>query len=127
MSLFFLLNGAENAFGMHACPHHDLVVQSGGAEHGMAGHEMASHKMAGHEMEGMGDHSNHSQPGHSGPCTCQGVCQMTAAAALPEPPVAVPTATIAVVPVAPLRAEHLLARRRAPFFLPYAQAPPRVS
>ena len=116
VAMLFLLNGAESAFGMHECPHHDLVVESGSAQ--------ATHGST-HDMAGMDGHSSpHSD--HSAPCTCQGACQMGSAAALPEIAVVAPSATILIVEVPSLGAEVLRARHHVPFFLPYSQAPPRV-
>lgn len=82
--------------------------------------------MGGHDMAGMGGHSDHQQPSHSGPCTCQGACQMGSAAALPVAPAFAPSATVSFVETPRLSAEDRLARRLSPFFLPYSQAPPRV-
>jgi hypothetical protein len=120
IAVLFLLNGAESAFGMHKCPHHDLVAADASG-HSM--HQMAGHLMAGHEM---GGHSDPGESGHSAPCTCQGACQMSSTAALPQPVVAAPGAAIVLVEVPVARAEDLLARRLSPFFLPSSQAPPRV-
>ena len=113
LAVFFLLCGAESAFGMRACPHHDV------------GHAMAGHGMVGHH--GMGAPSDQApQPSHTAPCTCQGACQMGVAAALPEPALVSPSASIVLVEVPAVASEAHLARRHSPFFLPYSQAPPRV-
>lgn len=115
VAVLFLLSGAESAFGVHQCPHHDLIVESGDVH---AGHDMAGH-------EGMGHHSD-PQPDHSGPCTCQGACQMGSAAALPELAATAPDAATILVEVPTLRGGEFPARHHTPFFLPYSQAPPRV-
>lgn len=123
-AVLFLLSGAGDAFGAHACPHHaaigapDYAVQA--ADHHPDHH--ASHG------ESAGPISHDGQDGHDGheACTCAGLCPVGAGPAplaapwvirLPlDPPCAAPSALPDPTGLPPRLAAHLL---------PFAQAPPQ--
>jgi hypothetical protein len=121
-AVLFLLSGAGDAFGAHACPHHTAITapqsagQVAGAEHG--GH--AAHES--HGPAAPADHDGHD--GHDA-CTCGGVCPVSAGPAPLAAPglVPVPPALLAEAPAA-LPDGTALPPRLLAHLLPFAQAPP---
>lgn len=110
----FPLAVAGDGYGLHPCPHHDVLTVDG--PHASAAHAMAAHAAApdGPSRDSHGDH---------GPCTCIGGCNAPVGVALPGLGLTVAHASVAV-----------RRTRRAPsatlyfsppsFLLPYATAPP---
>jgi hypothetical protein len=113
-AMLFLLSGAGDAFGAHACPHHaaiaapDYAVQA--ADH--SDHHASPGQPAGHD-------------GHEA-CTCAGLCPVGAGPApLAAPwvvrlPLDLPYAAPAALPD-----PTGLPSRLAAHLLPFAQAPPQ--
>jgi hypothetical protein len=130
-ALAFVLGTVGEGFGAHRCPHHD-----GGSAHSAASADAHAghHNAAAHPQDsGDGaaaasprgdDHS--SQQSHDGPCTCGSVCQAGAGAALPGVGQAEPTAVVAPANASATPAAAAAGISRPPFFLPLAQAPPRL-
>lgn len=119
-AVLFLLSGAGDAFGAHACPHHAAIAAPDYAVQAADRH---------------GAHESHGEPappasheGHDGheACTCAGLCPVGAGPApLAAPwvvrlPLDLPHAAPAALPdptgLPPRLAAHLL---------PFAQAPPQ--
>ena len=114
-ALAFVLGTAGEGFGLHPCPHHD-----GGASHSAAALPDAH---AAHHSAAT-DHAP--AESHDGPCTCGSACQAGTGAALPGGAQLEPTATIVFDEAASLPADVSVAIARPPYFLPFAQAPPRL-
>ena len=111
---FFLFTWTGEALGAHGCPHHDAVPGAVTADAQHDGHHGAR---AGHDAPAPENPASHA-------CTCQGSCPSVAGGA-------VPTATDAVLRVAPASVAQsgaprvdAIVPRLAPFFLPYGQGPP---
>jgi hypothetical protein len=111
LALVVLFAGAERAFGLARCPHHDAAPATGTSSH--AGHASAAETAA-------------PQTDHDGPCTCVGNCdQARQVASFATPPVhqvAVPAWRRVATPVA---ARSLLPSLK-PHTLPFATAPPTL-
>lgn len=110
--MLLLLTGSGDAFGVHACPHHDAVSQAAMAQAGHAG--MHGHG-AGHDAPA--DAEDH------GACTCLGACFTATAAPLPRA-VLLPVARVVSVSTPATSTVALPRRGRLPYVLPYATAPP---
>lgn len=114
VALAFLIALAGEVSGAHACPHHEIALAGQPADAGLHEHDP-------HAGDPAGD------PGHSGPCTCVGVCHGSAAAPLPSvgPVVGhfrgVSSPAPALVPDSGTSVRLLL-----PYVLPYANGPPRI-
>lgn len=117
-AVLFLLSGAGEAFGAHACPHHTAIA----APHS-AGQTPAEHGGHGaHQSHGPAAPADHD--GHDA-CTCGGLCPVSAGPAPLAAPgvVPVPPAVLAEAPAA-LPDGTALPPRLLAHLLPFAQAPP---
>jgi hypothetical protein len=118
----FLLSGAGDAFGAHACPHHAAIaapasaaapaVDAGAAaHHGHAEHHPAPAAPAEHDSHGA--------------CTCGGICPVsTGPASLPESNPGHLSVLASLPAPGARRGDATLPSRLVPHFLPFAQAPP---
>lgn len=119
----FLLSGAGDAFGAHACPHHAAIAAptsvAAAAEHDAA----AAHH--GHGAHHPTPAAPAEHDGHDA-CTCGGVCPVSAG---PAPLPASTPGHLPVLATSPSPAARVddatLPSRLVPHFLPFAQAPPR--
>lgn len=114
--LVLLLNGSVDAFGVHACPHHDAISHA------------APSARAADDGGADGHHAAHppdapAPDGHGGSCTCVGSCVLGTAAPIPQPVVLPAVAALATQQSSPVDDSPVLAGRR-PYVLPYATAPP---
>lgn len=131
--MLLLLSGAGDAFGAHACPHHDAIVAPGYAS-SVADAVDASSSMDAADAVPHGAHASHAGTpapehgdGHDGheACTCGGVCPVSAGPAplagraLLHVPLVLPYAAPAAHPD-----PTGLPSRLTPYLLPFAQAPP---
>lgn len=115
---------AVDAFGLHACPHHDALPEAARHEappalHGGEGHDGATHASADAHAPAEDGHGDH------GPCTCVGTCQVQPQSSAIASEAAAPS--LAGHPVT--RGEAEVVRREAlpgrpSFLLPYAHGPP---
>lgn len=124
-AVLFLLSGAGDAFGAHACPHHAAIAAPAAAHAGSAAHHGSAAVHHGHAAHSSAPAPPAEHDGHAA-CTCGGVCPVGAGAA-PLPASATGHLAVLVASAAP--AAHLadaeLPTRLVPHFLPFAQAPPR--
>ena len=131
VALVLLPSIAPGLFGRE-CPHHlGHGAASGGsavaAEHagGLAGHAGHAHAPQDH-APGTWVHGN-AAPGHHDtppPCDCVGSCPTSSGPAAPTAPPPVALATAATTPAPATPTVRRLAPRRAPYTLPFANAPP---
>jgi hypothetical protein len=109
--LFFLLLQGADGFGLHRCPMHEAATAAG-AHSLHTGHGAAASHEGGHGKQ------------ENVPCTCMGMCCMSATGVLP------PTASVTLQPVltsvatASVESSSALLSLRRPYLLPYGQAPP---
>lgn len=114
--MLLLLTWSGDAFGTHACSHHDAIGKPGTAAHaGMPEH--GGHATPDHGKPGQGS------PEHGGACTCLGSCLTGTAAPLPSAAV-LPVAFVVSVPVVAIPATTRHRPARLAYILPYATAPP---
>lgn len=120
-AVLFLLSGAGDAFGAHACPHHAAIGvpahDGASAQEGAAGHH-------GHVAHDPTPAAPAEHDGHAA-CTCGGVCPVSTGVA----PLAAPATlhlAILVSTAAPAARpdDAALPSRLLPHLLPFAQAPP---
>lgn len=115
-AVLFLLSVAGDGLGAHFCPHHDGSAGAHGGDHAAAAHDgPAAHHAAGLPGE---------PQEHGGPCTCAGACQAGTGLALAAEPLGAPSLPAPELHLPSVAPEAAPARRRPPYFLPYAQAPP---
>lgn len=123
-AVLFLLSGAGDAFGAHACPHHTAIAAPGFAAPMAAGAAHHGHAAAheGHGPAAPGQHDGHSA------CTCGGVCPISAGPAPLAAPALVPV-PLALLPEAPFALPDgtALPARLVAHLLPFAQAPPPLA
>jgi hypothetical protein len=114
----FLFAMWGDGYGLHSCPHHDVLpVSESDAEFGLAHDHGDSLAEAGPERA-----SEHAS--HEGPCTCMGDCDPPSSADPGTPSVAggvVPAATVLSVSTAGALAA---AFDDSPYRLPFPNAPP---
>jgi len=127
----FLGTAGADAWGLHECPHHDLVASaapSGTPEPGV-GDAHAMHGADGRVAAEAHDHGSHEDHEGHGPCTCVGHCQSgageTAAIAGGSSGAALAHARSDQAVPAGTPDESLPGPPS--FLLPFANAPPRVS
>lgn len=140
VALVLLPSIAPGLFGRE-CPHHlgHGGGHAGGAGHaghtGLTGHAGHAHAPqadvpqvhpTGTHAPGTGVHGD-AEPGHDDvppPCTCVGSCPTSSGPATPTapPPVALAAAATTAAPATP--SARRPAPRRAPYTLPFANAPP---
>jgi hypothetical protein len=117
--MVFLLFGAVDLSGLRPCPHHDSFAAI--AAEGHMDHPSADEAHAGHQ-----DHAESDADTGEDSCVCKRLCPGITATplAIHAPPVLAHRidATVTVV----LRDSDTTYPRFTPFFLPYAQAPPRL-
>jgi hypothetical protein len=116
-AVVFLLSGTRDAVAQVECAHHSGVA----AEHGAAG-ALHGTSHAGHAAEHGDSDPDPEVPGH--PCTCVGPCQAAAAAALPTPGWTAVAPAVVSRTAPPVFRGGTLLPARAPFVLPYPNAPP---
>jgi hypothetical protein len=120
MAMVFLLLGAGDLFGVHPCPHHDLLAAHAG-EHNASHAPGTPEPPHEHEQAAPGEEATH------GPCTCQGACpSSTAAEALPAHVRPAMVESVVDTPRTGVRVRDVLLPRFTPFLLPYAHGPPQL-
>jgi hypothetical protein len=122
-AVLFLLSGAGDAFGAHACPHHAAIgapAQGGGAvDHAAMAHH--GHGVDHSAPAAPADHDSHAA------CTCGGVCPVSAGVAPLAGPATFHLAILVSTAAPAARTENAeLPSRLVPHFLPFAQAPPSL-
>jgi len=119
-AMVFLLSGAGEAFGLHACPLHDPAS----AAHGHAGPEGAEAAgTSAHEHHGTSDAPE--EAGH-GPCTCKGACPTAGPGAVAVYTTVGFAVRIVAAPSVVVSSADLALPGITAFLVPNAQAPPHI-
>jgi hypothetical protein len=118
-AVLFLLSGAGDAFGAHACPHHAAIAAPDYAAPAAAADHHGHGADAPHGPAHSAGHDGHAA------CTCGGVCPVSGG------PAPLAAAVVLPLPLAPTDAAPAahpdptgLPARFSAHLLPFAQAPP---
>lgn len=122
VAVFALMLGGEAA-GAHSCPHHDgLPAPHHGDATAPSGHAAEAGSHAAHRAHAPVDQAPADEGGAHGACSCVGVCQLGAGAAVAES-----SAPALSAPAASTESADLLVTappRDAARLLPFAHGPP---
>lgn len=84
-----LLGSSGDVYGYHECPHHSVPAAPAAHDRGAPEHETDAHGADTHgpHADGPPSHGEDAPPSHgegSGPCTCLGMCSLSATAPQPS-------------------------------------------